>query len=494
MDLSNKEAYLISQGRSEKTINFVKSCNVSKDDLVWFVTRLEKDQINIEEKDLKSKISKISRLIKASPDTRNMNNFKKVFDVANRYFEDESDIESRKLYKFKDGTYILNLSEKELDFEGNEMSNCVGDYKERLKRKDLAILAVKDKKDKTLAHFEVNNLGLLRQHYGKANSSVKYQTWKYINDFFQNNKDEKIFTLLKEKGFSAEYNLRNFHKNLPIVEYYIPISRVKSVLSKKENVGSMIRIKDFINTDKNYKNSQSSCTAEEAVLKLKEYAKNMTEMIESMSQAIIDSSNNLFILNDNIIQKIFNKKINSSEEKLAQIISIYSGNQNPMHLEYEQIEDRLEEPFAIEVPVREELFAIAGAERGRVFAEEIGREEFMEILDEDNCMEEICDEICMEETKAEIGNEAPPIRGIVYEQIRETIRNLVDSNNLDEKIGAIEEVLKEQSREYEINEEMCFKEPSKEYISEEEIECKEYASDEEYGITKEVYVDLRNNS
>ena len=42
-----KEEHLLEAGRSQKTIDFVKRCKVGSENLVWFVTRIDKDKFDI---------------------------------------------------------------------------------------------------------------------------------------------------------------------------------------------------------------------------------------------------------------------------------------------------------------------------------------------------------------------------------------------------------------------------------------------------------------
>ena len=327
-----KEEHLLEAGRSQKTIDFVKRCKVGSENLVWFVTRIDKDKFDIEDEDAQNKIKKILKLFKRNKESRNMNNINDAYALADSYFEDEDDIKSRILHKFKDKHYIINLSPKELSCEGTDMHNCVDGYVGNISNKKTAILALRDSKDKTIVHIEVKKTGSLGQHYEKANYTVKSKNWKYISEFFKIHEDKNITKKLKEKGFEGRFRVGKDYNGIPVVEYFMPTVKQTNILNDNDDIVSIRRIKDFISPNKKVKFTRSeSYNKEEIKDKLKEYSKFVQDSVEEMCNNLEESSDNYYILNDDITKKIYGE-ILSESVKMKTLIE--SGDERPMAFEY----------------------------------------------------------------------------------------------------------------------------------------------------------------
>lgn len=316
MNLKNKEKYLLSQGRKQETIDFVKSCKVPKDDFVWFVTRIEKDNIDLDSTDLdelKENISKTLKLFNRYNEFRNLNSINQAFRIANQIYESDSDIESRKLHKFKDGHYILNLSYKELPLEGKFMANCVSDYSGSVKNKETCILAIKNKKNKTICHFQIGKHGDLIQYYSKANSTVKFDVWGYINDFFKAHEDKEIKKLLKDRNVPILYSYAKMEGQPPTFSMEMPIKKDLNLITGQESYSNVIELKKFnlnmLSNDLLKFKHKSNVSNQEVIDFLDEYENTLLESLREMRNVIKKSEGNIFVLNNDIIEKCFNKTI-----------------------------------------------------------------------------------------------------------------------------------------------------------------------------------------
>jgi hypothetical protein len=325
MNTSKKEEFLLKQGRKQETIDFCKELKISTQKFVWFCERIEKENFNIKDENFKEYIKKTLKLLERTNVYNNVSSLEKLIRIADKYVETDEHELDRILYKFKDGNYIINLSSKELFLEGKEMSNCLGDIKCDGKR--IAILALKDKKHKTLVHLQINNLGFLEQHYSKANTAVNSKKWKYINEFFDIHKDEQFFEKINSTKINVNYNISNQTYNyIPIVEYFIPTKTTNSLFTlDKLRVNEKYHIKDFVNTTQfNIPlNKKDGLNKEELFSYLIDFKNYINKSIEDIVYLVNISHKNYYNLNNIIVQKIFNSRPPKVEEK---ILSISNNN------------------------------------------------------------------------------------------------------------------------------------------------------------------------
>ncbi len=396
MNTTKKEEFLLKQGRKQETIDFCKELKVPSQKFVWFCERIEKEKFNIKEEKFKEYIKKALKLLNRTNMYNQINSLEKLIRVADLNIETDEHENSRILHKFKNGNYIINLSAKELFLEGKEMSNCVADMSYDIINKKVAILALKDKKNKTLVHLQVNKFGFLEQHYSKANSAVNLEKWKYINDFFSTHKDEQFFEKVNSTKVDINYNVshRSFN-HIPIIEYFIPTKITNSILRPETlSVDEFYHIKDFVNTttfDK--KNKQKHLNKEELFDYLINFKNYINESIDKIFELIDVSHKNYFVLNDDIVYKIFNSKPLKVDEKISNIYNDYkqkmvidysteAGDQIIDEREYE-VGELNEEAYGLveQIPNREEVAPIR----------EIGEEEFYTLKNYEEKIEEKVD-------------------------------------------------------------------------------------------------------
>ncbi len=325
MKLSKKEQYLIDNGRSLSTVEFCRSCQIKSDNIVWFVNRIEKDNFNIGLDNSKEKIKIVSELFKRNKG--NKERFNNIFDAieyAEKEIEYDSNIESRIIYKFEDGHYILNLTEKELGHEGCLMSNCISEsnYYYAVKNKNKAILALKDKKNKTLCHIEIDRAGTLCQHYQKANMPVNFERWKYINEFFKNNQDDYFFEKIKNSNLNNLYFIgRKSFNNIPTVNSVFPTKYSTSIFEEEnKKFSSFIFIKEYANTNSYNLDSNKNMSIEDVEVELNNFKNFINNSIDSMLTSIKESKDNYFVLSDDVIKIIFGKTFFNKESKIKNII------------------------------------------------------------------------------------------------------------------------------------------------------------------------------
>ncbi len=335
MTTNKKENFLIKSGRSIETINFCNKINVNQKDIVWLVNRIEKEynKISLNSDDrtttiFKNNIEKVVRYLDLSS-VSHKNFIKKrglqnAIKEANKNLEDQLSVQSRILHKFNDGCFIINLTHKELGFESIKMNNCLSDYRKVVENKSVCILALKNKNSKTICHLEIDKNGCITQAFEKGNKELKYETFNYIQDFFKIYEDKNIYKKIKKLGLSTLYSidLNRTNNNIPIVESFFPTKLSKSVLDEDEisiDLDSCKKIRNYVNS-KVCSEYLDKGDMKDVVEKLEEYKKYIENNINNMILSIEKSHDNFFILNDEIIEKIYQKKPKSITLKLKEII------------------------------------------------------------------------------------------------------------------------------------------------------------------------------
>lgn len=349
---TKKEQFLLKNGRKQETIDFCKKCGITQEHIVWFVDRVEKDKFDINQADSIKSIKKVFKSILRDNKLKDIGNLLKLIQYVDRFFEDEESVKSRILHSFEDKFHVINLTSKELNMEGQDMRNCVGDKDAEVKNKQYAILALKDEKGKTVCHFQIERNGSLSQHYGKANSTVKSKYWKYIVEFFKKYEDVNFVNEINKSQTSIKYTVNikdRKYNSLPIVESFIPTSyNVPLFRENDKKIISVKFIKDFVNTN-DFNESIQNSNIEEVKNYLDRYKEYLYKSIDDLYNMVKDSSENYFVLSDEIIKKIFGKVYMKPNEKNISIIS----NQDKMILSYDEYDDYLEN-YPIPVPVRDE--------------------------------------------------------------------------------------------------------------------------------------------
>jgi hypothetical protein len=248
---------------------------------------------------------------------------------AEKYIETDEHENNRILHKFKNGNYIINLSPKELYLEGKEMANCIGDMTYGIIDKTISILALKDKKNKTLVHLQVNKLGFLEQHYSKANTAVSSERWKYINEFFDIYKDEQFSEKINSTNIDINYNISNqTHNFVPVVEYFIPTKVTNSIYAPEAlKINETYHIKDFINTTQFDRfNKGKHLSKDELFDYLNDFKGYINKSIDNILDFVNISHKNYYNLNNTMSQKIFESKTPKIDEKIS---NSSKGENNP---------------------------------------------------------------------------------------------------------------------------------------------------------------------
>jgi hypothetical protein len=390
---TKKEQFLLKNGRKQETIDFCKKCGITQEHIVWFVDRVEKDKFDINQVDSTKLIKKVFKSILRDNKLKEIGNLIKLIEYVDRFFEDDENVKSRILHSFDDKFHIINLTPKELNMEGQDMRNCVGDKDSEVKNKEYAILALRDEKEKTVCHFQVERNGSLSQHYGKANSTVKSKYWKYIIEFFKKYEDVNFVNEINKSQTSIKYTVNikeREYNSLPIVESFLPTSYVVPLFRENDKqIISVKFLKDFVNTN-DFNESIENSNIEEVKNYLDKYKEYLNKSIDDLYNMVKESSENYLVLSDEIIKKIFGKVYMKPNEKNISIIS----NQDKMILSYDEYNDYLED---YPIPVREmemprEFVAEGRMLRGRV---ELPANPFTRVAIEDEI--EKCEELSIEE-------------------------------------------------------------------------------------------------
>jgi hypothetical protein len=346
---TKKEQFLLKNGRKQETIDFCKKCGITQDHIVWFVDRIEKDKFDYSDLNSIQLIKKVFKAILRENKLKEIGSVQKLIEYVQRFYEDEDNVKSRILHSFDDKYYIINLTPKELELEGQDMRNCVGDKVDEVKNKEYSILALKDEKGKTVCHFQIERNGSLSQHYGKANSTVKSKYWKYVIEFFKIYEDKNFVSEIQKSNSSIKYSIDlndRQYNYMPVIESYIPTAHVVTLFREEEKqVVSKKFLKDFVNTNDFNETIQNS-NIEEVKEYLEKYKEYLSKSIDDLFNMVKDSSDNYLILSDDIVKKIFGKIYLKPNEKNLSIIN----NQDKMILSYDEYNDYLED---YPIPVRD---------------------------------------------------------------------------------------------------------------------------------------------
>ena len=333
MKLSKKEQFLINSGRSIETLMFCKKFNINQKDIVWFVNRIEKefDEKLFNSKNFENNIKNVVRYFELNSHAHKINtkkrSLKNVMKDASQNLENESSINSRILHKFNDGCFMINLTHKELGFEGIKMNNCLSDYRKAVENKEICILALKDKDSKTICHLEIDNNGCISQAFEKSNTELNYETFGYIQEFFKIYEDKNIYKRIKKLGIGTLYdiNLSHLVNGVPIVESFFPTKLSKSLLNEDKmaiDLNSCKKIRRYTNSSiKNSSKELEKAGLKDTIKKIKEYKDYINKSIDNMILGIEQSYDNYFILSDEIIKKIYGKKTKPLQIKIKEIIT-----------------------------------------------------------------------------------------------------------------------------------------------------------------------------
>lgn len=307
MKLTSKEKFLLSNGRKIETIKFCKSLKVPQNHIVWFVDKIEKENFSINSEEVKKNIRLVVKLfsknIKLKEDLKSL---KQAFFHASQFIESDESEKKRVLYTFPDKSYIINLTPKELYFEAKFMRNCLNDLASEVRRKDIAILALKDKSSKTICHLQIGKNGNLEQHYEFANSNISLKTLEYIDKFFE--KSEVFEEKLKQNKINKLYDINQYDFDFSVtskIPFEKKVSLFGEILDDKEF--NTVPLKTY-NQNSFFENDYKNLNYNEVISTLKEMRDNMIKSFENIITQLEVSKENFFILNDEMHYRIFGKK------------------------------------------------------------------------------------------------------------------------------------------------------------------------------------------
>ena len=307
MKLTSREKFLLSNGRNIETIKFCKSLKVPQNHIVWFVDKIEKENFSINSEEVKKNIRLVVKLfnknIKLKEDLKSL---KQAFFHASQFIESDESEKKRILYTFPDKSYIINLTPKELYFEAKFMRNCLNDLSSEVRRKDIAILSLKDKNSKTICHLQIGKNGNLEQHYEFANSNITLKTLEYINEFFE--KSEVFEEKLKQNKINKLYDINQYDFDFSITSK-IPFEKKVSLFGEEldDKEFNTIPLKTY-NQNNFFENDYKNLNYDEVISTLKEMKENMIKSFENIIMQLEVSKENFFILNDEMYYRIFDKK------------------------------------------------------------------------------------------------------------------------------------------------------------------------------------------
>jgi hypothetical protein len=183
--VSNKKIeFLVKQGFERDIVKMFIDCGVEKH-LIWFLSMHKKgciEYLNGEDVKMVNSYLEKTSIVKSKKIT-----YYEAHVAARAFNQNEKRKERNKIYNFKNGYYVSILNGCDLAEEGEIMANCVGSYFHRVSGGNIAILALKNPSQKTVVHLEINNNGLMRQNFSKANTQLNKEYWMMILEFFNNN-------------------------------------------------------------------------------------------------------------------------------------------------------------------------------------------------------------------------------------------------------------------------------------------------------------------
>jgi hypothetical protein len=343
--LTKKEDFLIKGGKSLDTINFCKNLKIPKEHLVWFVDRIEKESFSISSEKSKEYVKLVLKMFSKDKKTKLKSKTlsQAIFRACQMVETDESENE-RILYKFPDGHYIIQISHKEAHFEGQSMRNCMSNKATEIRNKDIAVLALKNKSSKTLSHIQIGKFGNMEDHFNFANSPVNFNSWKYINKFFEENKSLSFDRKLKDNGLNKIYSIDQQYEGLT-VSSQLPYEKRVSFFDESiegdslEKFNSVFLKKHQYFNKKNTKN-KTQLNIEETISYLENAKQMMLNSFQELENALNLSKNNFFILNEKMYYTIFGKKIDTIERFKGLVESIHEPKEaRPLEDESHELVD-----------------------------------------------------------------------------------------------------------------------------------------------------------
>lgn len=351
MKLTSKEKHLIKNGKKIETINFCRDIKVPAEHIFWFVDKLEKENFSLKSESTRVGASLVLKMFKRSSKFKsNEGSLKRAIFKASQFVETDESERSRILETFDKGYYIQMLTYKELYFESRAMRNCVFDMSSEVKSKNIAILALKNNKSKTICHIQVGINGNLEQHYQFANSQVEIDAWIYINKFFEKHKSLEIDEIMLQKNITKLYSLNEFYPFS--IKSFLPTEKRVSLLSDDVNdvynIGK-IGLKEYSLQPSITSKSKSLMTYDKIKSEIGLLKNNFLKHINDLEKSLEISEKNFFILNDDMYFKIFGKKI-KYKKRLTNLMS----NMNKKAQVYE--DEVLAEPVRTRQDAFDDLF------------------------------------------------------------------------------------------------------------------------------------------
>lgn len=323
-----KEEFLIKGGKKMDTINFCKDLKVPKEHLVWLVDRIEKENFPIQSEKAKEHISLVLKMFSKNKKMKtNLKTLRQAVFKACQTVETDENESKRILHKFPDGHYIIQLTHKEAYFEGSSMRNCMSNMSSQIQRKEIAILALKNKSSKTLSHIQVGRFGNLEQHYNFANSPVNYNSWHYINEFFQKNKSLDFENKIKEQGLNKIYTINPTGIGVSVQSRLPFEQRVSFFEDNNKKLLNSIHLKEHnYFPDERTDCYRNQLTIDETISRLENIKKSIINSFHQLETALQKSKGNFFILNEKMYYTIFGKKENTIE-RFKKIIEKYNKDE-----------------------------------------------------------------------------------------------------------------------------------------------------------------------
>lgn len=344
--MSKKKDFFLKQGYSEQLIEHLEKLGV-KTHMFWFLTnltRLASSKQNVYTGEYKNLIILVNEHLESTTKNK-FKTFEDAVTMIVRKKEKEERIKHNTLHTFADGHYIVRLTHQDLGDEGRFMSNCLSTYADRVKSNECCILALKNKKNETMVHFQVQRNGAISQNYEKANTSVRYKYWKYVNEFF-NTHSKKINT---DKFFDFGWRLHINRLNIINLEALLPTSVIHKMNNKGEKQveiegSSIVKKFDYVLPLKVDFTSFDKVEIIEKIQHLQITTNNIFD--ELLKEVEITEGKNLY-LSDEIKEKLFGKNgftLKGNDYQFNDLLhGLYGENRDVQILENAAREDIAEE-------------------------------------------------------------------------------------------------------------------------------------------------------
>lgn len=353
--------FFVQSGYDAQLIDTLVSFGVDKQ-LLWFLSQYRKHKFDIVEENIRLvnrylETPKLRRnnekLVKKASinESQESETYMEALNAAKIMKAEEDRKEANILYRYANGYTMSMLEPQDLAEEAEMMANCVlSHFSGHVKNKAVAILALKNRNNKTVGHIEIKRNGLIGQNFAKANSELNKFQWNLVLEFFRNNSKNVDTNKLFGETYVAVFSdlfIRDVVLSMPTA---VNISLTHNGKEKQQLSG--FQVKRFVPSKRVHEKSEVFNTKQDIISFIEEAKENLLVAYNDLIDSIRSTEAGQLYLSDAIKERLFGSSKNAylmrgEDYNLTELnpdFSISYEGEMPMAEMGEEIIERAAEP------------------------------------------------------------------------------------------------------------------------------------------------------